>query len=171
MKNTKFSAFSLEFTPQSTVSATAAEFTPLEPAARPKCEPSEVSQYLNPEKESLTVSTEQQFSPTGIFFGNASCEDDIVEEIPLLYLQNEWTLYYNAPQSSKQLEWKDSVQKLSTFSTVQGFWQCINNLPAPSELLPKSNFHIFKSSITPEWEDPANLTGTLSTHSYSLYEV
>jgi translation initiation factor 4E len=89
----------------------------------------------------------------------------VEEEMPL---QNEWSLWYNAPSSSKQgSSWLENMVRVSTFSTVQGFWRCMNNIPPPSQLLSRSNYHLFKSEITPEWENEFNLYGGKWVHSFN----
>jgi translation initiation factor 4E len=34
-----------------------------------------------------------------------------------------------------------------------------NNIIAPSQLAPGSNYHLFKDGVEPKWEDPANSKG------------
>jgi len=42
---------------------------------------------------------------------------------------------------------------------VEEFWAVVNNVPKPSKLPDGGNFYLFKSGITPQWEDPANANG------------
>jgi len=72
-------------------------------------------------------------------------------------LQTAWTMWYNAPFSKSNNEWKP--RKICTFDTVEDFWCLYNNLLPSSRLVVGSNYHLFKAGIEPEWEDKHNEMG------------
>lgn len=96
-------------------------------------------------------------------------------------LQNEWVLWEHKASAnsgsggsnSKQHQWKDNMDQLAHFSTVEDFWRYFNNLPTPSQVFFDGDckkkvgpdqrtieeFSLFKKGIEPEWGDPANVTG------------
>lgn len=76
-------------------------------------------------------------------------------------LQYAWSMWYNPPVKPKQASgnWTNNVKEIMGFRTVEEFWGLYNNLVPPSRLQLGSNYHMFKTGITPEWEDPANAKG------------
>jgi len=75
-------------------------------------------------------------------------------------LEHEWVIYFDERQR-KGLDrntFNKSTNKLGEFCTVQGFWRYWNNLDV-SKLPSNSNLRLFKKSINPSWEDPANVNG------------
>mmetsp|Transcript_3390 Transcript_3390/g.7096 ORF Transcript_3390/g.7096 Transcript_3390/m.7096 type:complete len:219 (+) Transcript_3390:47-703(+) len=97
-------------------------------------------------------------------------------------LQNDWVLWEhkaNAPSgsgSSKNQhanQWKDNMNELAHFATVQDFWRNFNHIPTPSQVFfdgecrkkvgpdqrTIEEFSLFKKGIEPEWGDPANANG------------
>jgi translation initiation factor 4E len=80
-------------------------------------------------------------------------------------LHNKWTMWFNGPAATKakgkdsQQHWQSNVKKIMDFDTVEAFWGLFNNLQPPSFLPNKSDYHIFKEGIRPEWEDKANEKG------------
>jgi len=83
------------------------------------------------------------------------------EQLPL---QFKWTLWYNGPSKS----WKDKkVKRIGSFATVPYFWSLFNNICTPSQLNPGSDYHLFKGTIKPEWEDPFNQNGGSITYRFA----
>lgn len=72
-------------------------------------------------------------------------------------LQNTWTMWFDPPQDKR--DWKDLLQQINTFSTVEDYWRLMNNLAPPSRLQQGSNYHLFKEGVRPAWEDPQNIKG------------
>ncbi|KAI4217454.1 MAG: hypothetical protein LQ351_000049 [Letrouitia transgressa] len=66
-------------------------------------------------------------------------------------LMNEWTLWFTKPPSGKDHNWNDLLKEVVTFDS--------NNISPVSELALKSDYHLFKKGIRPEWEDPQNKHG------------
>lgn len=69
-------------------------------------------------------------------------------------LQNGWTFYYNTGTAN---DWKPKL--FTTFSTVEDMWRLTNTVPEPARLSPGVMYYLFKETIKPEWEDPANKEG------------
>ncbi|KAF1810498.1 eukaryotic translation initiation factor 4E [Eremomyces bilateralis CBS 781.70] len=74
-------------------------------------------------------------------------------------LMNTWTLWFTKPPSGKGDNWNELLKEVITFGSVEEFWGIHNNITAVSELSLKSDYHMFKKGIRPEWEDPQNRHG------------
>ncbi|KAK0516755.1 hypothetical protein JMJ35_001358 [Cladonia borealis] len=74
-------------------------------------------------------------------------------------LMNEWTLWFTKPPSGKGDNWNDLLKEVVTFDSVEEFWGVYNNITPTSELALKSDYHLFKKGVRPEWEDPQNKHG------------
>ncbi|KAE8449510.1 hypothetical protein EG329_008119 [Mollisiaceae sp. DMI_Dod_QoI] len=74
-------------------------------------------------------------------------------------LMNKWTLWFTKPPSGKGDNWNDLLKEVITFNSVEEFWGVYNNIAPVSELALKSDYHLFKQGVRPEWEDPQNKHG------------
>ena len=74
-------------------------------------------------------------------------------------LSNRWTLWFTKPASGKGDNWNDLLKKVITFESVEEFWGIYNNIAPVSDLALKSDYHLFKEGVRPEWEDPQNKHG------------
>lgn len=74
-------------------------------------------------------------------------------------LSNRWTLWFTKPASGKGDNWNDLLEEVITFESVEEFWGVYNNISAVSDLALKSDYHLFKEGVRPEWEDPQNKHG------------
>lgn len=74
-------------------------------------------------------------------------------------LNSKWTLWYTKPPVEKNESWSDLLRPVTSFETVEEFWAIIQNIPEPHELPLKSDYHVFRDGIRPEWEDDANKKG------------
>ncbi|KAL8931866.1 MAG: hypothetical protein Q9211_006681 [Gyalolechia sp. 1 TL-2023] len=74
-------------------------------------------------------------------------------------LMHEWTLWFTKPPSGKDHNWNDLLKEVVTFDSVEEFWGVYNNITPTSELALKSDYHLFKKGVRPEWEDPQNKHG------------
>lgn len=74
-------------------------------------------------------------------------------------LNTNWTLWYTKPAVDKHESWSDLLRPVTTFNTVEEFWAIFQNIPVPHELPLKSDYHVFRNDIRPEWEDDANAKG------------
>ncbi|KAI1198137.1 translation initiation factor eIF 4e-like domain-containing protein [Nemania serpens] len=74
-------------------------------------------------------------------------------------LQNKWTLWFTKPSSGKGDNWNDLLKEVIIFDSVEEFWGIYNNIAPVSDLAMKSDYHLFKEGVRPEWEDPQNKHG------------
>ena len=74
-------------------------------------------------------------------------------------LSNRWTLWFTKPASGKGDNWNDLLKEVITFESVEEFWGIYNNIAPVSGLALKSDYHLFKEGVRPEWEDPQNKHG------------
>ncbi|KAL8823462.1 MAG: hypothetical protein Q9191_005834 [Dirinaria sp. TL-2023a] len=81
-------------------------------------------------------------------------------------LMNEWTLWFTKPPSGKGDNWNDLLKEVVTFDSVEEFWGVFNNITPVSELQLKSDYHLFKKGVRPEWEDPQNKHGGKWSYSF-----
>ncbi|KAK8122023.1 hypothetical protein PG984_010693 [Apiospora sp. TS-2023a] len=81
-------------------------------------------------------------------------------------LQNKWTLWFTKPSSGKGDNWNDLLKEVITFNSVEEFWGIYNNIAPVSDLALKSDYHLFKEGVRPEWEDPQNKHGGKWSYSF-----
>lgn len=90
------------------------------------------------------------------------------------FWSSEWVLWeHKASEKKDASEWKDNMEQLCVFSTIEQFWSYFNHLPKPSEVFfdgdsrkkvgPEEKtveeYSLFKKGIEPEWGDPQNVIG------------
>ena len=73
-------------------------------------------------------------------------------------LKSTWIVWYRPP-TSKYSDYEKSTIALAHFSSVEAFWTVYTHLKRPSVLPSVSDYHIFKKSIRPVWEDEENKRG------------
>lgn len=81
-------------------------------------------------------------------------------------LNTKWTLWYTKPPVDKSESWSDLLRPVTAFETVEEFWAIHNAIPKPRYLPFKSDYHLFRNDIRPEWEDPTNAQGGKWTHQF-----
>lgn len=74
-------------------------------------------------------------------------------------LSNRWTLWFTKPATGKGDNWNELLKEVITFESVEEFWGIYNNITPVSDLALKSDYHLFKEGVRPEWEDPQNKHG------------
>ncbi|KAF2751737.1 eukaryotic translation initiation factor 4E [Sporormia fimetaria CBS 119925] len=74
-------------------------------------------------------------------------------------LMNTWTLWFTKPPSGKGDNWNELLKEVISFESVEEFWGIYNNITPTSELALKSDYHLFKKGVRPEWEDVQNKHG------------
>lgn len=82
-------------------------------------------------------------------------------------LNSKWTLWYTKPQTNKSETWSDLLKPVITFNSVEEFWGIYNSIPTANQLPLKSDYHLFKEGIKPEWEDASNAKGGRWQYSFS----
>lgn len=73
-------------------------------------------------------------------------------------LKSTWVIWYRPP-TPKYSDYEKSTIPLASISSVESFWSVYAHLKRPSLLPTVSDYHIFKKSIRPVWEDDANKKG------------
>lgn len=81
-------------------------------------------------------------------------------------LMHKWTLWFTKPPSGKGDNWNDLLKEIITFNSVEEFWGVYNNITPTSELALKSDYHLFKEGVRPEWEDVQNKHGGKWSYQY-----
>ncbi|KAF2454313.1 cap binding protein [Lineolata rhizophorae] len=74
-------------------------------------------------------------------------------------LMNTWTLWFTKPPSGKGDNWNELLKEVISFDSVEEFWGIYNNITNTSDLALKSDYHLFKKGVRPEWEDLQNKHG------------
>jgi len=74
-------------------------------------------------------------------------------------LMNTWTLWFTKPPSGKGDNWAELLKEVISFDSVEEFWGIYNNITPTSDLALKSDYHLFKKGVRPEWEDAQNKHG------------
>ncbi|EER05540.1 Eukaryotic translation initiation factor 4E-2, putative [Perkinsus marinus ATCC 50983] len=69
-------------------------------------------------------------------------------------LQHEWSLWVMSQQGrSVKDHWQQNQQKAIDFGSIEEFWRISNNMHKPSKLV-HADYSVFKSGVSPAWEDP-----------------
>ncbi|KAL9016834.1 MAG: hypothetical protein Q9185_005831 [Variospora sp. 1 TL-2023] len=103
-------------------------------------------------KDAAVPSAQNSDDPVTVFHD----KDNFNVKHPLMH---EWTLWFTKPPSGKNQDWNDLLKEVVTFDSVEEFWGVYNNITPVSELALKSDYHLFKKGVRPEWEDPQNKHG------------
>lgn len=74
-------------------------------------------------------------------------------------LNSKWTLWYTKPAVDRNESWADLLKPIVSFDTVEEFWGIYHAVPKAMDLPLKSDYHLFRNGIKPEWEDSANSEG------------
>jgi len=72
-------------------------------------------------------------------------------------LEHEWTFWYFYPDKSRA--WEENLKQVKTVSTIEDFWAVQNWIEPASRLNDGADYSLFKTGITPDWEDLANRKG------------
>eukprot|EP00747_Dinoflagellata_sp_TGD_P212123 gnl/TRDRNA2_/TRDRNA2_85251_c0_seq1.p1 gnl/TRDRNA2_/TRDRNA2_85251_c0~~gnl/TRDRNA2_/TRDRNA2_85251_c0_seq1.p1 ORF type:complete len:320 (-),score=62.85 gnl/TRDRNA2_/TRDRNA2_85251_c0_seq1:30-923(-) len=67
-------------------------------------------------------------------------------------LQDSWCFWVLLPNSKTKDDWQSALTNTYKFSTIEEFWQLMNNIEGPSRL-GVVDFSFFKEGIKPAWED------------------
>ncbi|RKF62105.1 Eukaryotic translation initiation factor 4E-1 [Erysiphe neolycopersici] len=74
-------------------------------------------------------------------------------------LDEQITVFHDRDNFNGGDHWNELLKQVITFSSVEEFWGVYNNIAPVSQLAIKSDYHLFKEGIRPEWEDPKNKHG------------
>jgi translation initiation factor 4E len=97
-------------------------------------------------------------------------DDTIFDETIIYPLENTWVCSCrNANLKNNPKDWIASFYYISTFDSIQSFWEIFNNLPELTTAKIGITYAFFKKindyTITPSWEDKYNKCGS----SFNLY--
>ncbi|KIW07072.1 uncharacterized protein PV09_01962 [Verruconis gallopava] len=81
-------------------------------------------------------------------------------------LMHKWTLWFTKPQTGKGDNWNDLLKEVISFDSVEEFWGIYNNITPADQLAQKSDYHLFKAGVRPEWEDANNKHGGKWSYSF-----
>ena len=82
-------------------------------------------------------------------------------------LNDNWTFWYvytlshneKKKQSKKGRHNEYILHEVYSFDTVEDFWCMYNNIYKVEEIMPNTDYMLFKKGVRPEWEDPHNRDG------------
>ncbi|GAV30098.1 hypothetical protein PMKS-003604 [Pichia membranifaciens] len=74
-------------------------------------------------------------------------------------LNSKWTLWYTKPPVDNNESWAELLKPVVSFNTVEEFWGIFHAIPKVNELPSRSDYHLFRDDIKPEWEDSKNAQG------------
>mmetsp|Transcript_5424 Transcript_5424/g.16184 ORF Transcript_5424/g.16184 Transcript_5424/m.16184 type:complete len:211 (+) Transcript_5424:44-676(+) len=75
-------------------------------------------------------------------------------------LQSRFHFSYMRRSPSGRTEiYGSTIREIGTFGTVEDFWSYYNHLVRPNDLPTNTQFFLFRDSVRPTWEDPANKNG------------
>ena len=84
-----------------------------------------------------------------------------------MYINYRWTFWYvytlshneKKKQGKKGRHHDYSLHEVYSFNTIEDFWRMSNNIYSVEEIMPNTDYMLFKKGIRPEWEDPNNKDG------------
>ncbi|WLF78620.1 eukaryotic translation initiation factor 4E [Lodderomyces elongisporus] len=122
-----------------------------------------MSEELTKKTEDLSLDSKQESAEKTVF----DSKEEFTAKHPL---NHRWTLWYTKPQTNKSENWHDLLKPVIAFSSVEEFWGIYNSIPSANQIPLKSDYHLFKEGIRPEWEDEANAKGGKWQHAFSKKE-
>ncbi|KAK5583612.1 hypothetical protein RB653_005210 [Dictyostelium firmibasis] len=83
---------------------------------------------------------------------------------PVHQLDATWTLFtdkkqYQSNTATSHEDYLSTLTNIGSFSSVEDFWGYYHKLQRPSKMQADTTYHLFKSGISPTWEDPENIKG------------
>ena len=84
-----------------------------------------------------------------------------------IYLPVRWTFWYvyTLSHNEKKKQGKRGrhheyiLHEVYSFNTIEDFWRMFHNIYSVEEIMPNTDYMLFKKGIRPEWEDPHNKAG------------
>ena len=68
-------------------------------------------------------------------------------------------MYHDPHMPKKKAPYVAGLKRIFTIDSVEDFWNVFNYLPPLHDLLPNTDYMMFKADVRPEWEAPANKEG------------
>lgn len=72
-------------------------------------------------------------------------------------LEHTWSFWYY--ENNKGKSWEENQKEVTCFSTVEDFWCLYDHIKLATDVIPGSDYSIFKKGIRPMWEDKMNEKG------------
>ncbi|XP_062140247.1 eukaryotic translation initiation factor 4E1-like [Drosophila sulfurigaster albostrigata] len=119
-----------------------------------------VTDKVEREERDVAICTQELSGPEPEECSNLLQDDggamlpEVLDKHPLQYV---WTLWYLENDRTKT--WEDMQNEITSFDTVEDFWNLYNHIKPPSEIKLGSDYSLFKKGIRPMWEDAANNNG------------
>lgn len=77
-------------------------------------------------------------------------------------LQNAFSFWFSKRSPGRQqspMNYEQSIRYVGSFASVEQFWHLYSHMVRPNEMTGHCDFHLFKESIKPMWEDEKNKLG------------
>lgn len=75
-------------------------------------------------------------------------------------LADSWKFWYRHTQGKQSRDcWGNDLFELGAIESVEAFWQYFQHICSPTQVDVNVDLYFFRSSVKPEWEDPANVGG------------
>ena len=85
--------------------------------------------------------------------------EEVFKDQPVHLLDSTWTLWYTRPKTNKKYDWKSQLQPIADVNSIEEFWALQALIPSIEEIPVKTDYHLFRKNIRPEWEDKENSKG------------
>lgn len=81
----------------------------------------------------------------------------LASKYPLKY---RWQMWFWRANQGVKVVWSQALQKVcQPFDTIEDFWRLYHHILCVHQLVPPSDYYVFKEGITPMWEDSHNING------------
>ena len=86
-----------------------------------------------------------------------SLDRPMTSKYPLKY---RWQMWFWRANQGVKVVWTQALQKVcQPFDTIEGFWRLYHHILCVHQLVPPSDYYVFKEGMRPMWEDPHNING------------
>lgn len=96
--------------------------------------------------------------------------EEVFKDQPVHPLDTTWTLWYTRPKTNKKYNWKSQLQPIADITSLEEFWALQALIPSIEEIPVKTDYHLFRKNIRPEWEDKQNSEGGKIIVEFNDYE-
>lgn len=96
--------------------------------------------------------------------------EEVFKDHPVHLLDSTWTLWYTRPKTNKKYNWKSQLQPIADINSIEEFWALNAMIPTIEDIPVKTDYHLFRKNIRPEWEDENNSKGGKIIIEFNDYE-
>jgi len=68
------------------------------------------------------------------------------------HLECSWTFWFDKKAKDKTKKYEENLIAIGSFSTIEDFWRYYSHLTRPADMPKESNYHLFRTGVTPMWE-------------------